>query len=296
MPAALSILAGLVIAAAFLRRQRALSDPLVDLRLFRVLAFTVSLATLLLGIFVLHASYLYLGQYLQLVLEQSPFEAGLWTVPAAVAVIAGSTLAARLARRTDRAYVIGGGLALTAVGFLALLELDGGSGLAVLVIASVVISLGLGPVMTLTTDLVVASAPPARAGAAASLSETSGVFGGALGVALIGSAATVVYREDVAESLPPGIPSGTAESARDTLGGAAAAAERLPERLGTELMAAANDAFTHGVHVAAAASAALMVATAIVAAVLLRRIGTAAEFESPHERRSGGLVSEDAVG
>jgi MFS transporter, DHA2 family, multidrug resistance protein len=276
-PAALSIPAGLALAVVFLRRQGTLVDPLVDLQLFRAVGFTVSLATLLLGIFVLHASYLYLGQYLQLVLGQSPLEAGLWTVPAAGAVIVGSTLASRLARWTRRAYVIGSGLALTAAGFLALTALDPGSGLALLVSASVVISLGLGPVMTLTTDLVVASAPRERAGAAASLSETSGVLGGALGIAVIGSAATAVYRDQVADRLPPDIPSGAAEAARDTLGGAVGAAGQLPDRLGAELIAGASEAFTDAVHIAAAASATLMAATALLAAVLLRRVREGAD-------------------
>jgi MFS transporter, DHA2 family, multidrug resistance protein len=290
---ALSILAGLVLGAVFLRRQRRLEDPLVDLRLFRVLAFTAALATLLLGIFVLHASYLYLGQYLQLVLGQSPLEAGLWTVPAAAAVIAGSTLASSLARLARRAHVIGGGLALTAAGFLALTQLDSGSGLGLLVSASIVISLGLGPVMTLTTDLVVASAPRERAGAAASLSETSGVLGGALGIAIVGSVATAVYRDQVADTLPAGIPSEAADAARGTLGGAAGAAEQLPDQLGPALMAAASEAFTQGVHIAAAASATLMVITAILATVLLRHAGSYAESASLRERRDdAGLVSE----
>jgi DHA2 family multidrug resistance protein-like MFS transporter len=275
----LSILAGLALAVVFLRRQRELADPLVDLALFRLRAFTVALVTLLLGIFVLHASYLYLGQYLQLVLDQSPLQAGLWTVPAAGAVIAGSTLASRLARLTRRAHVIGGGLALSATGFVALTQLDGGSGLALLVVASVVISLGLGPVMTLTTDLVVASAPPERSGAAASLSETSGVLGGALGIAIIGSAATAVYRDEAAQTLPAGVPPGATEAARDTLGGAIGAAEQLPDQLAAALTTAATEAFTQAVHVAAAASAALMVATATLATIMLRRTAPSAALE-----------------
>jgi MFS transporter, DHA2 family, multidrug resistance protein len=284
-----------VVAVVFLRRQRALAHPLIDLRLFGVPAFAVSLAILLVGIFVLHASYLYLGQYLQLVLGQSPLEAGLWTVPAAGAVIAGSVLASRLVRWTPRAYVLGAGLALTAAGFLALTELDAGSGLALLVSASVVISLGLGPVMTLTTDLVVASAPREHAGAAASLSETSGVLGGALGIAIIGSAATAVYRHYVADSLPAGLPPDTAEVARDTLGGAVGAAAQLSDRLATDLIAGATDAFTQAVHLAAAVSATLMIAAAIATTVLHRRVRAGAEAEPARTTRDGAERGLDAL-
>jgi MFS transporter, DHA2 family, multidrug resistance protein len=296
-PAALSVPAGLALAAIFLRRQQALADPLVDPALFRLRAFAVALATLLLGIFVLHASYLYLGQYLQLVLGQSPLEAGLWTVPAALAVIAGSTLTPKLLGRIPHAHVIGGGLALSAAGFLALTQLDGVSGPALLVVSSVVISLGLGPVMTLTTDLVVAAAPPERSGAAASLSETSGVLGGALGIAIIGSVATAVYRDQAAETLPEGIPAGTAETARDTLGGAVSAAGQLPDQLGAAVRHAASDAFTQAVHVAAAASTALMVATAILATILLRRsrAGTEPKVARARSERDGLASGERCV-
>jgi hypothetical protein len=130
-----------------------------------------------------------------------------------------------------------------------------------------------------TTDLVVATAPPERSGAAASLSETSGVLGGALGIAMIGSAATAVYRDEAAETLPAGIPPGAAETARDTLGGAIGAAEQLPDPLAAALTAAATEAFTEAVHLAAAASAVLMVATAILASILLQRAESSAESE-----------------
>ena len=52
-----------------------------------------------------------------------------------------------------------------------------------LVVASVVISLGLAPVFGLTTELIVGSAPPERAGAASGISETGAELGGALGIA-----------------------------------------------------------------------------------------------------------------
>ncbi len=86
----------------------------------------------------------------------------------------------------------------------------------------VVYSLGLAPVFTLATDLVVGSAPPERAGAASAISETASEFGGALGIAILGSIGTAIYRADMADSLPAGVPLATAEAARETLGGAVA--------------------------------------------------------------------------
>ena len=94
------------------------------------------------------------------------------------------------------------------------------------------ISLGLAPVITLATELIVGSAPPEQAGAATGMSETSGELGGALGIAILGSIGTAVYRTEVADSLPSGIPAEVADAARDTLGGALAIAQTLPEALG----------------------------------------------------------------
>ena len=101
-----------------------------------------------------------------------------------------------------------------------------------MVAGSVVFSLGLAPVFTLATDIIVGSAPPERAGAASAISETSAEFGGALGIAILGSIGTAVYRGQVADAFPAGIPPGAAEAARETLGGAVAAAAQLPGELG----------------------------------------------------------------
>ena len=226
-PPALSIVAGLAIGAVFVRRQQRLADPLIDLRLFRVPAFSASLATYTLGIFVAFGAFLFIAQYLQLVLGLSPLEAGLWTVPSSGAFIVGSMLTPMIVRRVRPAFVMAAGLALAAAGFGVLTQVDGASGLAVLVTGSVVFSLGLAPVFTLATDLIVGTAPPERAGAASAISETGSEFGGALGIAILGSIGTAVYRGEMADAVPTGVPPEAAELARDTLGGAVAAAGHL---------------------------------------------------------------------
>src|SRR5207253_10788820 len=163
---------GLALAFAFVRRQRTVADPLIDLRLFRVPAFSVSLATYLLGTLVAFGSYVFIGQYLQLVLGLTPLSAGIWMLPWSGGFIAGSMVAPAVARRVRPAFVMGAGLVLAAAGFAVVTRLvDGGIGS--LVLGSVMFSLGLAPVFTLGTDLIVGAAPPERAGAAAAISETS---------------------------------------------------------------------------------------------------------------------------
>jgi MFS transporter, DHA2 family, multidrug resistance protein len=282
---ALSILAGLAVGVAFVRRQHALADPLLDLRLFRVPTFTAALTTNLLSFFVGFGALLFVAQYLQLVLGLSPLQAGLWMLPSSAGFIVGSLLTPLLVRRLRPPVVMAGGLVLAAVGFGLFTQLSSTSGLAILVAGSSVFSLALAPVDTLATDLAVGAAPPERAGAASAIAETSGEFGGALGIALLGVVGTAVYRNQVADAVPAGVPPEAAEAARDTLGGAVAAAGQLPDQLGAALLDAANQAFTHGLRLAFAISATASVAVAVLAAVQLRGSrGSGSEPVAPGER------------
>jgi DHA2 family multidrug resistance protein-like MFS transporter len=294
----LSVAAGVAAGAAFARRQRELADPLIDLGLFRAPAFSVSLAAFMLSIFVIAGIFLFLAQYLQLVLGLSPLQAGLWTVPSAGGLIAGSMLAPLIVRRVRPAFVMAGGLALSAVGFGMLIQVNAASGLAILVIGSVVFSLGVAPVGTLASDIIVGSAPPERAGAASGISETSAELGGALGIAVLGSVGTAVYRSEVTGAVPADVPPAAAEASRDTLGGAVAAAEELPDPLGAELLDAAREAFTQALQLTAITSAAIVVGVAILAAVVLRdvRKGSGPEGQpEPGGAFAGGAIAGGKV-
>src|SRR5687767_11020007 len=115
--AVVSIAAGVVIAVWFVRRQSRLKDPFIDLRLFRLPGFTASLATYGLSILVLFGGFLFLPQYLQLVLGLSPFDAGLWMLPWALSFVVGSTLTPRIAQRVSPAILMTVGLSIAALGF-----------------------------------------------------------------------------------------------------------------------------------------------------------------------------------
>jgi DHA2 family multidrug resistance protein-like MFS transporter len=282
--AASSMLFGLVIGVVFVRRQLTLADPMIDLRLFRITAFNAALGTNLLSIFIAVGYFLFVAQYLQLVLGLRPLEAGLWSLPSACGFIAGSTVAPRILRRVRPAFVIAAGLAMAALGLGALTQVGGSNALLVLAIASLVISLGLAPVLTATTDLIVGSAPPERAGAASGISETGAELGGALGISILGSIGFAIYRGDLAGGLPAGIPPEAAAIARDTLGGAVAVADRLPDELGTALLEVARAAFVHGMHLTSAIAAVVAVVIAIPAVLLLKdRSGGEAEAPAAPE-------------
>lgn len=246
-----SIAAGLVLGVAFVRRQRRLADPLIDLRLFRAPAFSVALGTNVAAFFVIFGMSVFFAQYLQSVLGLSPLAAGLWSVPEALGFIGGSMLAPRLIGRASSATVTAAGMIVGALGYVVVAGADGD--LAHLVAGSTLGAIGLAVVITLVTDIAVGAAPVGRAGAASAISETSSELGGALGIAILGAIGTAVYRAQ--------LPGGVTGAARETLGGAVAH--------GGGVAASARDAFTHALTVTASAGAALLLVAAVAGFALL---------------------------
>jgi MFS transporter, DHA2 family, multidrug resistance protein len=295
-----SIVLGLAAGSLFVRRQFTLADPMIDLRLFRIPALSSSLAINFLSIFVMVGYFLFVAQFLQLVVGLSPLEAGLWSLPSAIGFVVASNAAPRIVRRFPAAYVIGAGLALSAVGLGVLTQVGGSSGLAAVVIGSIIISLGLAPVFSLTTDLIVGSAPPERAGAASGISETASELGGALGISVLGSIGVALYRARLGEALPAGVPADAVVAARDTLGGAVAVAGELPGQLGSAVLVAARDAFVQGMQIVTTISAVIAVGVAILAVVMLRNVGSGADREASEantdEARENGGAREHEHG
>jgi DHA2 family multidrug resistance protein-like MFS transporter len=282
--------AGLALGAVFVRRQRTLADPLIDLRLFRLPAFSASLVTYTLGVFVAFGVFLFVAQYLQLVLGLSPLQAGLWAVPGAITFIIGSNVAPVLVRRVHPAFVIAAGLVLGAVGF-GLLTQIGVNSLGLVVAEWGIMSLGFGATFTLTADLVIGAAPPERAGAASALSETGAELGGALGIAVLGSLATAIYHSQVATTLPSGISAEAAKAAQETLAEAVTVAGQLPPQIGTALLGAAHHAFIEGLQLTSVIGVGVMVGLAILALVILRQVGPPSEPEIHTHPKREGLVT-----
>jgi DHA2 family multidrug resistance protein-like MFS transporter len=283
---AASIAAGLAVGWVFVRRQTTLADPMIDLRLFRIRAFSGSLAAYTLSIGVVFGAFVFILQHLQLVLDLSPLRAGVWMVPGGIAFIVGGMLTPVFVRYLRPGFVMTIGLAVAAGGFAMLTQVDETTGVAFLVIATVVFSIGLTPVIALATDLIVGAAPRERAGAASGISETGAELGGALGIAILGSIGVAVYRGRLAGELPAGLTDEQAASARDTLGGASEVADQVPPEIGTPLLDTAREAFTQGLQVTAVTGALVLAGLAVMAALLLRHVPsakTASGDESPAE-------------
>jgi MFS transporter, DHA2 family, multidrug resistance protein len=276
-----AVVGGLVVGALWVRRQRQLTDPMIDLALFGLPTFKAALLINFLAIFVAVGYFLFIAQYLQLVAGLTPLQAGLLSLPEAIGFIIGSQAAPRIVGRIGTGRLIGGGLALGSVGLVLLTQVPATNGLVPLVVASVVISLGLAPVFGLTTELIVGSAPEERSGAASGISETGAELGGALGIALLGSIGVAIYRAGLADSLPAGLPAQAASAARDTLGGAVGVAATLPADMANVLLAAARTAFVDGMHLAAAIAAVVGLSLAVFALLSLRAVGAPEPVPEP---------------
>jgi MFS transporter, DHA2 family, multidrug resistance protein len=261
------IIAGLVLGVVFTRRQKHLADPMVDLTLFGIPAFRAALAINLAGIMVMFGSFIFMAQYLQLVAGLTPLEAGLWSLPSAVAFTLASFAVTPLTIRFKPATLMAGGMVLSGLGFA---WLAFAPNLVQIVASSIVFSIGFTPVVALTTGIVVGSAPQERAGAASAMSETSIELGGALGIAVFGSLGTALYRQSMSDLSVAGVDGAVLAPARSTLGGALATAERLAPDQSAHLLQAAREAFMTGFHAVALIAIAGMVFCLAVALTTLR--------------------------
>lgn len=266
---ALGITGGLVLGFAFVRRQRHLAHPMVDLGLLSRRAFGGPVLANLLAMFATVGMAVFFTQYLQSVLGLSPFTAALWSLVPAVGVAFMAPTGAALAQRIDRAYVMGGGFLISACGFVWLTQVRTDSALWFTLVGASVYAGGLVAAMTLANELALGAAPPQRAGAAAAVLESGQELGGALGMAILGSIGAAVYSRDMSDALPSGMPH--AEAVRETLGGATAA--KLPAATADAALTAAREAFTHGMGVAAVGAAVVMAGAGLFSLVLLRGVG-----------------------
>jgi DHA2 family multidrug resistance protein-like MFS transporter len=287
----LAIVAGAGLGAVFARRQLRIASPLIDLRLFRSAVFSTTIGANVIGALVQYGIYLFTSQYMQLALGLSPLEAGLAGLPSVAALMAGSAVVPQLAQRIRPGYAIAGGLAVSSVGFAMLTQLAAVHGLPLMIVASMVMVVGMTPAMVLGTQLIVGAAPPESAGVASGMAQTSNELGGALGIALLGSLGTLVYRHDVAGSIGDNVPAGAAHAARDSFAGAVDASGSLP----AGVVSAANDAFVHGVHVVAATNSLLMITLAALAALFLRHVKSPGAEPQPEPVPTAALGAELAL-
>ncbi|MFF7990962.1 MFS transporter [Kitasatospora xanthocidica] len=252
----------------FVRRQLRLETPLLDVRLFRDRRFTAAVSASLVSLVGLSGVIFVVSQYLQLVRDYQPLQAGLAELPAFAGSVVGGLLTARVARRCGArkaltACLLAMGLGVGALGWL-------GQDTTYLLLAASFLLVGTaeGVVYTLGADLVLSAAPADKAGAASAVSETAYELGTALGIALVGSVVGSIYASGLA--VPAGTDPAVAARAGESLGSAVEAAQGLSPELAQPLLASAKAVFVGGMNSAGLLAAALLVGAAVMAWRLLR--------------------------
>jgi DHA2 family multidrug resistance protein-like MFS transporter len=270
-----SMLVGVVLGVVFVLRQQRLADPMVDLSLFRSRAFNVSLGSNVLNVFVSFGSFILISQYLQLVVGLSPLAAGLLSLPASALAIVGPMLSPVLSERLGMRQALAALLGLTAIGFAVQTVVGGPFAVVAVALGWALWAFGGSAAATLTTGTVIASARPERAGAVSALAQTGAELGGALGIAVLGSLGTLIYRSSVTTAIPSGLQPGLAAAARDTLAGALNVAGQLSDpAVAATLVATAQQSLTTAVQATCAISAIISLLTAVAVALY---------FDSPRE-------------
>ncbi|MDT3398936.1 MFS transporter [Streptomyces sp. B1866] len=283
-------LLGAVLLGFFVRRQRSLPCPLVDLRLFARPAFGVSVGCIVLALLALVGLELIAAQYLQLVLGLTPLETGLRLLPLTFAAMGAGLAGSRLLHRLGPRVMVASGFTLTAAAVLVLTGMGETDRPAVLVSGFVLLGFGLETTLFGAYESMLNEVPPQAAGGAAAIGETSYQLGAGIGIALLGSVMNAAYTPRVTAA--PGVPGGVATEAGQSLGVAYEVADRLGGRSGQALRAAARHAFVHGLHVTLTVSAGLLLLGGLAALRLPRAMECGA---APGEDRAEAPAGREKV-
>ncbi|MBD2812235.1 MFS transporter [Xenorhabdus sp. Vera] len=258
---------GLITGVWFIRRQRNLPVPLMDLSLFRNGIFTGSIIANLLSLGLLVGFIFFATQFLQIVLDIKPLLASLALVPGQIMAIVVGMVIVPVAKRISAHWLIPILLILVGSAFFLIACL--GSALNSIIVAFVLLGAGVGAIATVSNDLVLSAVPPSKAGAASAISETAYEVGVVLGTTIIGGLVTAFYQINL--KLPDNISQDQARLALETLAGAYAVADSLISIEGQSLADAAAHSFTNAIHMTSWLTAGLTGVVVLISWYLFRK-------------------------
>ena len=267
-PAILAALfGGLVVMAVFVLVERRLSHPLLDVRLFKNARFTAASLSIATAFFALFGFIFLITQYLQLIQGFSPLEAGIRTLPFAVATGVMSPVAIILMHRFGSKVIVVLGLFVMAAGFvIAATVKEDTPYFGAVVISMVTIAAGLGLATSPATESIMGALPAEQAGVGAAVNDTTRELGGTLGVAVVGSVFLSVYGAKVIDGYRSlGLPPQYESIVRESMGGGIAVAEQLPAGPAAQLMSFVKSSFIDGLSRGSLVSAIVVAVGAIVA-------------------------------
>jgi EmrB/QacA subfamily drug resistance transporter len=257
--------AAAIFGSAFVWWETHTATPMLDLSLLRNRRFSAASFSVTLVFFGLMGTIFVLTQFLQSVLGYSPLQAGLRVMPVAVGVIAGGPASARLAARIGARPLVSGGLVVIAAALLLLSSASPHSSYPLIGGSLALMGIGMGMGMAPATESIMSSLPPANAGVGSAMNDATRQVGGAIGVAVLGSVLSSMYRPQMNEIVAH-LPKPLAHTAHDQVSGAVVVAQHLGGRAGADLADAAHAAFASGMDAAALVAAAAVIVGALIAA------------------------------
>lgn len=257
-----SFAVAVVLGLAFAWRETHTAAPMLDLSLFRDRRFTAGAGAISLTFFAMFGTIFGLTQFLQFVLGKTALEAGTLMIPLALGIPIGARISLKAVEHAGTNRVMAGGLILVTIVLLTLTRWTPTTETWVVSLTLFFLAIGLANVMAPGTGAVMSAVPEAKAGVGSAMNDLFRQLGGALGVAVIGSAINTVYRERIADAIT-GLPGPAADAAGDSVGAAVAIAGQVGGPAGQALAAAARAGFTDALGVAAVVAASVAVLTAI---------------------------------
>ena len=267
-PVLLAFSGAVVFLGGFLAWERRSDHPMLPLELFRDRRMSVGSAVVTSAFFVMFGLFFLFTLYLQFVRLYSPLSAGLATLPLALALVAIAPRSAVMAEKVGTGPVMASGFVFVAAGFAVLALVGTHTPYLALALAMALLGAGLSLTAAPATGSIISAVPPAKAGVGSAVNDTTREVGGALGIAVLGSLSTAVYRSGLdlkGLRLPPA----AAAAARESVGGATQFARAIPG--GHELAVRAGTAFTHSFNLASGVAAVLSLLAAAGTAVVFSR-------------------------
>ncbi|WP_231509953.1 MFS transporter [Streptosporangium roseum] len=255
--------------------------PLLPMRLFRSPSLTIGTIVTAINFFVLLGVIFFLMLYLQNVRGFTPVEAGVRTLPLSLATVVASPLGAALTGRFGARLSMPIGMMLQAVASFWMLTWDAHSSYAAMWPPFLALGLGVGMVMSASSDAIVGSAPARDAGVAGGVQATALQIGGALGtsvlISLVSGRTGSTLTGELIDAGVPASAAGGFEKAGDAVAmGISPVSDGMPAQLAAAVVEDSGNAFMNGVHSAVLLTGVLCVVGAILAAVGVRRTPEAA--------------------
>lgn len=250
---------------AFAAWEMSSEHPMLDINFFRNRRFTAASLSVVLAYFALFGTMFLLSQVLQFVLGYSSLAAGVRLLPFALAMVVVSPISVKLVHWFGTKVVVTVGLTMAAAGLLWLAAADFGDTYGAFWPAMIVLGAGVALTWAPTTEAIMGSLPPSKAGVGSAVNDTVREVGGALGVAVLGSLVAGRYGHAM-EATTATLPPEARHAARDSLGGAVTVASEVGGQAGHVLLDAGRAAFLDGFHIAATVGAIVALAGALLAA------------------------------